>query len=172
MNQKINDNIILTYYPNRRNLFLLPLFVLAGVFSVGCGIDLSLQGDITSITTSLLVICVVLVLCCFCSIFFYRSAQQCVFCSENGLYVQFNGYKMPEFISFSGEYKLYETTNIQGHIYYVFSKTCLSPKQARKMANKSSLLMKMKVEYAFVVWDNSSSDAKQFAQILKSNMEK
>lgn len=172
MKPKINDNIILTYYPNRRNLFLLPLFVLAGVLSIWCEIDLFLQGDIPSIITSILVIGVVFVLCCLCSIIFYVSAQQCVFCSANGLYVQFNGYKMPEFISFSGEYKIYETTNIQGHIYYVFSKTCLSTKQARKMANKSSLLMKMKVEYAFVVWDNSSSDAKQFAQILKSNMEK
>lgn len=70
MNQKITDKIILTYYPNRRNLFLLPLFVLAGVLSIWRAIDLFLQGSIPSIITSILVIGVVFVLCCFAQSFF------------------------------------------------------------------------------------------------------
>lgn len=172
MNQKINDNTILTYYPNRRNLFVLPIFIFAGGFSIWCGIDLCLQGNNLSLIVPLLVIVVICVLCCFCAIIFYRSAQQCVLCSTDGLFVQASRCMMPEFIPFCGEFHIYETTNVKGHYYYLFSREQLTKQQMRRIANKSSLLMKMKVDHTFVVWDNSSSDAKQFAQILKSNIEK
>lgn len=168
----LNEQVSFSYYPNRRNLFVLPVLAIGCIWGfLACG-KVILNSE-TIVIEHLIKICFFLfisVCCMICSKVFYDTAQQVLYCAEEGCYILHDRQVEFDFVSWQDIRYAYETKNFKGHFYLVFSKKQLTQKETHRLATKSSWLLNLHVDKAIVIWDNSSPSAQIFFSEVKKHL--
>ena len=159
-----DEQILASYYPNRRHLFLLPILVLAFIGSLWiCVETVSMSNTIEA--TNILRLSMLLgfaVFCVICCRFFYDTAQQVLCCTCNGIYILHDRNEELDFLSWDNMSYVYVTTNFKGHTYWIISEKQLTKNETRRLATNSSWLLKIHVDQTIILWDNGSNSARMF----------
>lgn len=166
-----NQNISL-YYPNRRNLFFLPVFVICLIGGLWlCGNYIHNLETIASTDIVRIFFLLGISVCCIISCkVFYNTAQQVLYCKEEGLYLIHDRNIGLVFISWNNMPYVYETKNNKGQVYWVLSKKQLTKKETNRLATKSGWLLNMYVDHTIVIWNNASRSANEFFLELKNHI--
>ncbi len=166
-----NVNKFAVYCPNRRNLFALPLFAVGCVWGIWvCAEPMCNSGKIVTEYPQQIIFGLSISVCCtLCAKTLFYSAQQVLYCAEDGLYIAYDRSVDRVFIPWNDEIYVYETKNFKGHVYWVFSKNPLNKNESQHLATKSSWLLRIYIDETFVVWDNASRDAQFFFRAIKTH---
>lgn len=168
----LNEQVSFSYYPNRRNLFVVPALVIGCIWGFwACGkIILNSETILFKHLIKIAFFLLISVCCIICSKIFYDTAQQVLCCTEEGCYFLNDRQVELDFVSWQDIRYAYETKNFKGHFYLVLSKKQLTQKETHRLATKSSWLLNLYVDQAIVIWDNATPSAQIFFSEVKKHL--
>lgn len=159
----MNDTIF--YRPYRSHVWFLSFTMPVGMLAfVAAGYCLPYWGF------RVLILATIGIACAWLTKWLYDSSNSAVFFEQKGIRIIGGSYKDYQYVLWEEVQFAYYVRNYKGHLFLVLSPKALSPKKAKKLANRGANSSKICIDYVVVIYIDDLQNASQIKEQIVHNV--